>query len=356
MEFTVSSTRRSLRIVFAVIGLLSPVATLAETQSAFPKTRDPWLWPFDQRSIWNMPIGSQAKYVPANLKPAYCVGVDTERHIRLKATDPERTVRAPLAWDKRWPGGEELMTMPVPDSLVIPDAAPPSTPNACTSFLLPDGKTVIAFAPTCRVVPGTQLVGNPAKPQDLYGLGYRGAHWGSGLSVLGGSIRLGELVGPQPIRHAIKINLPAQKYCYYSSLVPGHRWPATKADSYAAEKYKGKDPRLVLGALLAIRPELTPEKLRLTSVPAKKLFFALQNYGAYVTDDSGWDAYDLCVELGVPEEVEKAHRVKMVGTSGTFFDEFNRIVQALHIVDNNAPGQVGGGGEPRQPLAPRLTR
>jgi hypothetical protein len=30
--------------------------------------RDPLRWPFSQESIWNTPIGSRAKYVPADLE------------------------------------------------------------------------------------------------------------------------------------------------------------------------------------------------------------------------------------------------------------------------------------------------
>ena len=39
----------------------------ATTQAAVVVTRDPLKWPFAQNSIWNMPIGSGAQYVPANL-------------------------------------------------------------------------------------------------------------------------------------------------------------------------------------------------------------------------------------------------------------------------------------------------
>jgi hypothetical protein len=41
--------------------------------------------------------------------------------------------------------------------------------------------------------------------------------------------------------------------------------------------------------------------------------------------------------------------------SGTWRDEVNRLVIALHVVDNNGRQSIGGGGEPRQPLAPPFT-
>ena len=39
-----------------------------KADAGFPGQRDPWLWPFASNSIWNMPIGSEARYVPAGLK------------------------------------------------------------------------------------------------------------------------------------------------------------------------------------------------------------------------------------------------------------------------------------------------
>ncbi len=33
----------------------------------FPATRDPLGWPFAQDSIWNMPVGSNAQYLPADI-------------------------------------------------------------------------------------------------------------------------------------------------------------------------------------------------------------------------------------------------------------------------------------------------
>jgi hypothetical protein len=34
--------------------------------------------------------------------------------------------------------------------------------------------------------------------------------------------------------------------------------------------------------------------------------------------------------------------------------DMQRIVKALHVVDNNAPGSIGGGGALRQALAPPI--
>ncbi|MFD2270369.1 hypothetical protein ACFS07_02445 [Undibacterium arcticum] len=34
--------------------------------------------------------------------------------------------------------------------------------------------------------------------------------------------------------------------------------------------------------------------------------------------------------------------------------DMQRLVQALYVVNNNSPTSIGGGGTPRQPLAPPL--
>jgi len=316
-------------------------------------SRDPWLWPFSRDSIWNLPIGSKAEYIPAGLTPSKYVGVDREQFIRLKSSDPMRQIFAPSGWNQRWPGDrtKPLGTMPVPDDLIIPDAHPPETPNACTAFLAPDGRTIYQLEPTCRLEKGGPIVGYPRESQDLIGPGIYGTHWGSGLSTIGGSIRLGELTSPEPIHHAIKINIWGQRL-NYSEIGKGFRWPADRSDNGASKSYQGKNPRLVMGSQLALKPDLTPSAIGIKSLVGKKLFAALQDYGAYVSDDSGWDDYDLCMEAGVEEEVRRQTSLSVSGSSGEYFEDMMRLVMHLSIVDNNTPTTIGGGGVRRRPLAP----
>jgi hypothetical protein len=335
-----------MRFASAAMGLIAFVTVSS--------ARDPWLWPFSSDSIWNTPIGSEAVYVPADLPPSHFIGCDLEWHIRLTTNDPAQPVRSPWTWKKRWPGDDLLGEMPVPDDLIIPDANPPHTPNNCAAFLMPDGRTLKQLEPACRVEPGAHIVGwlHP-EDQDLYGQGIKGSHYGSGLSALGGSIRPGELTGDGPIRHALKLNLWGE-HLYYSADLPGFRWPADRSDAEAAKLYKGQNPKLVMGTLLAIPPDVTPDALALKTEVGLKIFHALQDYGAYVADDSGWDATDLCVERSVPGEVLARYGYTLTGEHGPFVDEMHRMIQNLAIVDNNEPGRIGGGGVPRQERAPEL--
>jgi hypothetical protein len=243
--------------------------------------------------------------------------------------------------------------MPVPDDLFIPDALPPSTPNECSAFLSSDGHTLIQLEPTCRIDAKGPIVGYPRTGEDLYGMGILGTHWGSGLSALGGSIRSGELTDTVPIHHALKLNLWG-KWLAYEGKTPGYRWPADRADGYAKTGYQGHNPNLVMGSLLALPPDLTTKALGITTKVGEKLFHALQDYGAYVSDDSGWDAIDLCAEQGVADQVDARYAEKLSGNTGAFYEDEVRLFRALKVVSNNNPGSVGGGGAPRRSLAPPL--
>jgi hypothetical protein len=337
--------------------------------------RNPWLWPFSSDSIWNMPIGSNAEYVPANLPKQGHVAFDQEYFFIIQESDPEYPIYTPGSWTKRCDGtvntqfGE--MTLQFPRDVVLPDATenPYSTPNNVATLLQPDGRTLIQIEPLTRCEKDGPLYGyiytewqrdaEGYVTQDLYGEGIEGTHFGSGLSGLGGSIRLGELTSEEPIRHALKLNLWGKQYLYYGEDVPGFRWPANRHDTGAEDKdsfngYGGTNPSLVMGSLLAIPPTTTPGMLGLKTDVGYKLFYALQDYGAYVVDNSAWDAVGLVGEVGVEKEVQDFYGYSLTGDSGDFYSDINAIMQVLQIVDNNSPETVGGGGEPRQELAPAL--
>lgn len=145
-----------------------------------------------------------------------------------------------------------------------------------------------------------------------------------------------------------------EDYLYYSQEIPGYRWPADRADRYAPEYYHGSNPAFVQGSLLAIPPDITETSLNLQTLPARKLFHALQDYGAYVVDDAGWDAFYFAVETGVPEEFSTVYHYQFECDTGNFYEDVMKLFQALCIIDNNGPNSIGGGGTPRQPLAPPI--
>ncbi len=324
-------------------------------EAPLAETRDPWLWPFAATSPWNMPIGSGAQYAPANLGNGIYSTVDVDLLYRVPAGAPVRNVYAPGAWGPgRCTGTNPQGTLAIPDNLIVPDATSTSTPNNASAFLMADGRTLIQLNPLARCTAGGNVYGWRSPNVDIYGEGLPGGHGGSGLSSIGGTIRLGELTGTAPIRHALKANLWGKKYLHYSasSPTPGYRWPALRADSYASTNYGGTNPQLVMGSLLAIPPSVTEASLGLKTPAARKLFAALRDYGAYVVDDTAWDVHALSVQEGVTEEFRAFYGYDFVATSGDFFNDFNTLFRALHVVTNSGPGSVGGGGTPRAPLAP----
>ncbi|MEM9456548.1 MAG: hypothetical protein AAGF11_20390 [Myxococcota bacterium] len=345
---------------------------------ANPEHRDPWLWPFSADSIWNHPIGANAVFVPANLEAAGHVGIDTQHLLVLDADDPEREALDSPTWGPgRCSGTEQVgIRLPLPDDWIVPDAGNSpygNTPNSNFALLLPDGDTVFESSKISRCEHGgpfylpewIRYPDNQRRPS-LHGNGLddAGGQGASGMSALGGTIRLGELTGDRPLRHAIKLNPYADKYCHYSDEVQGFRWPARSADHYASDpgRYapelfgRQSDPRLVMGTLLAIPPHVELDTLGLETEVGRRLFAVMQDYGAYFTEDAAWDAWDLIAERGVEQEVEAryGHGLSGRGDATPYARDLNRIVPLLAIVDNTGASTIGGGGTPRAPLAPPL--
>jgi len=332
-------------------------------------TRDPWQWPFARNSIWNTPRGANARLIPAGLPQVYdqttvYIGLDLERHIQVPADAPLRPIYPGAGWPILWPGDDSFekpstptwADLPLPDDFRKADNVPGYTPNSCTTFLMPDGRTLRQMQPTVRLwdddYPDRRIVGWPAAPVDLYGLGTTGSHFGSGLSTLGGSLRVGELSSPDPIPHALKLNIWARHLHYGPS--GGFRWPADRADDYASpQTYTGSNPALQMGSLLVIPAQITAESLNITSAPGLKFFEALRDYGCYIADDSAWNGYDFCAEDGIVAEVA-AMGYALGGRDGQLNEELRRMIAALHIVDDNAPQSTGGAGPRMAPPAPRL--
>jgi len=143
--------------------------------------------------------------------------------------------------------------------------------------------------------------------QNIQGNGLDGGGQGaSGMSALGGTIRLGEFKSELPIRHALKINPWPEKYCYYSETIRGFVWPAIRLD----------------------------------------------NYAKYFTEDAAWDTWDIIVERDVEIEFHNTFGFSM--NSNQWKSELNKLMKSLSIIRNNTIETIGGGGEPMQSLAPNF--
>ena len=350
------TTKRRWFLALLIFILTISASSVGVTQT----TRDKWLQPFASTSIWNMPIGANAVYVPAGLQNAQSTGVDINLLYKVSANSPERPIYDPASWERRASGSavadpNRRKTMPIPDNLIVPDALPPDTPNNASAFLLPDGKTLVQINPLARTRIGGPVYGWVTPDISIYGDGILGGHGGSGLSSIGGTIRLNELTGIAPIRHALQLQVWAKKYLSYNNdATRGYRWPAVTADDYASSSYLGTNPALEMGALLALPPSVTAASLTLQTNIGRKLFKALQDYGGYIVDDTNWDAHAISVEAGVEAEVAVTGYTFEQG-SGALHDDLNELFRALAVVNNNSAATIGGGGTPRQPLAPPIS-
>jgi hypothetical protein len=334
------------------------------------QTRDPYKQPFAATSPWNTPIGDQAVYVPAGLGDVNGIHVD-EDYIVLTPDAPITPILlsnagwGPNEKDRCIASGGLLQQVPLPKHFVIsPENWDGRTPNAGLAVLLEDGVTIIQNQPFARCFPGepghTNYTFNT--PVNLFEDGLYGAHGGSHLSAIGGAIRLGELVPGGEINHALKINVFGEKYLSYNQVHKGFRWPATTADGYANGNYKGIVDECRMGSLLALPADLDLESLGLQTEPAKILARTFQLYGAYIVDDTAWDVYALITEFSPDGRVKDEFQnvwgfpFNSHNMNHPWVQDMDAIIKSLHVVDNNSPQSVGGGGNPIGPLAPEFGR
>ncbi|MHB8490033.1 MAG: carboxypeptidase regulatory-like domain-containing protein [Candidatus Dormibacteria bacterium] len=339
--------------------------------------RDAFLQPFTSTSIWNMPIGSDAQYEPANLIPASLLTLTSDQHIIVMTpsappTDLHKYTAGPIGnqGQRRDTSGALLTTVPIPADFEVlsTDQNDPLTAVAA------DGHTLIQGEPFARCTaggPGTVDFLDKVN-SDLGSDGLVGWDGGSHLSSLGGAIRLGELVPGGAIDHALQIDVDAPNL-YFGSTTACHRWPATKCDTNAATTYTGTNQQLTMGSLLALPPTLDLNTLGLDT-PGMILAKAFQDYGAYIGNDANRSVNNIVTELSPsgsvaevydgngavvnPGEFQTAWGVPFdtVGANGT--DAWSRDIETifahLEIVTNNTSTSIGGGGTPIVPLAPPL--
>lgn len=291
------------------------------------------MWPFRWDSPWNLPLSTARSTVPAQL---IADGADLDlENISVDPAFPVRTLDA----DGR--------TYSVHSD---PELAADGSWNNCATFLTTErsGRTIVQGQPL-RLSPG----GDPSVDYDfgestLDGDGIRGCHGGSHLSGIGGSIRVGELTSPYPIRHALKINLPCPTGC--SQADGGFRWPATTSDTGYDDPansnfYGGSNPEVRMGSLLVLPPEVD-----LAGLPpdAQKIGRAMRDYGVYVVDTSTTlDRVQWGIQRGAEQEFPNHESPALLD-----------LVEKLHVVTNNGPATPGGGplGSPRMAdCAPAFT-
>ncbi|NJK85632.1 MAG: PKD domain-containing protein [Bacteroidales bacterium] len=341
--------------------------------------RDPYRWPFDKFSIWNMPIHNSAEYVPSAIQEAGIFEVDEDVIITFP-NEPVMNVETNYA---EWGGGDRcpdegpvLSKGPIPSWFIYDQNVwIGRTPNAGAAILKPTGEII-------QTQPFAKCNENYATSRYMLGIGkcqlkgecIEGAHGGSGMSSIGGAIRVGEFSKGE-INHVLKINLWGKENIYGGGT--GHRWPATHADGgYNVpghfNQYAGTNPEVVMGSLLAIHKDvnlhsLDSNALGLETVPGLIIARTLQKYGAYLVDNTGQDAYAIITEHGpmgtVTDEFKDLYGYTMnkIGDlkQWAWGRDIDRIFKNLYVVVNNDPDNIGGGPTQSEdrlaPFAPDFT-
>lgn len=357
-----------------------------QSPSTVASCRDRFLWPFSNTSIWNTAIGDQAIYLPANLYdnstsrhgPPMTIHNDQEWLILTDANDPI------VEWKDQggFPGscsstGPTKSTIPMPYNFTTDCVAN----NNGAGVLLPDNVTLTQLQPLYRGTPNSPIFAwyQRGCPQpfpwnvSILSDGNLGAHGGSGLSSFGGSIRSGELLpDAPPIAHAIKLELWSTAYYFYNyssgNYSSCYTWPAIGCDSYynvPGVGYNGTLPYLHPGSLLAIPPAIANStRQMLTTIPGQKLLDVLVDFGGYIVDDTGSEigGAAICMEHIVNDEIKNTYGYSIAiedpltkdGPGSALFWDIVIIFQNLHVVVNNGPNSIGGGGVPRRPAPPPI--
>jgi hypothetical protein len=324
-------------------------------------TRDAFEWPFSKNSIWNIPIGSAAIYVDARLGTLGACNVNNDLVYRETPTDPAVQVVRPdgIAGVDGKGGTGEFVHLP-------PSFTYKPGPSNGASFFDVDGHTLKEFSAFARADARTNPTGWDFGKNDLTGLGANGGYGGSQLSVIGGTLRQGELTSPAPIHHALKVGFDWVKL---SAAWPGKfRWPAKTADGNGSNTYSGPVVALSMGSLVALRPDVDLTAIAWRSPLGRKIAEALRDYGAYVVQSTanGWQwpnggyTMSISAENGVIAEVKTAFGIDWASAWGGGGDawtaDMSEIYARLVVVDNNTEQSPGGGGVPRRSLAPDFRR
>ncbi len=316
--------------------------------------RDPLLWPFSSTSIWNLPLHQDAinYLIPANINPVPSAGISADENLLfLNAFAPLQEVMKNGFGLEVCTDQGTLTDIQVPiDRAFSTDTSESNSPARKSSFLLPDQASIVQLSNTYICEPGGMVYANEIGPNgNVIGNGLLGGYVSSGMSNLGGTIRLGELDEPDDvIPHALKISLHASNIFYSESdSTPGYRWPAQKEDANASSLFGGANDELELGALLALQPDF--DLSQLSTAPAKIIARAFKEYGGYLVNYTLEEKYSIATEWSpngrVKEEFQNVWGFSLDSATADapWVQDIEAIFSNLHVVSLNRIDSIGGG-------------
>ena len=336
-----------------------------------PRIEDRYARPFHPESIWNRPIGEGARYVAANLERGRIltgVTLDEDMIVLAPSAPEKRLTRTGWSNESRCrTNGEDLypgLRVPIPDNYETTFHG--VTPNMSGAILLADGESLLQNQPlhVCQAgEPAGSAFQYPTVKLDSREESRWGAHGGSALSSIGGTLRCGEMTRKDPyIGHAMKINVFAKKYLLQCSLgKPYDDSLIYRADGYACGNeplaYGGSNPAVRMGSLLALKPDFDLKSLN--TEPGRILAKAFIEYGAYIVDDTARDVYAIPTAHEVVQQTDGSFEVcnfaeqferewgfKFDQRQGSFAADFFKIIKDLHSITNNIKNPESTYGEP----------
>lgn len=338
--------------------------------------RDPLKRPYASNSIWNMPIGADAAYTPANLHADFVSSANLQHDNDIIILTPDAPIQSVIEATESWGSnvaegrciadGSWLFNAPLPTEFSL-------RWECCTSdsaaILAENSRNIYQTSPFahCNATSPWTSLNNWEITDTLDGAGIHGRS-NTGLSNLGGTIRLGELLNTTgPIEHALKVAVWGAVDFYPGS--NAYRWPARWG--YWDNDFNGTVPELQPGALLALLPSFDVEA-SLSTQPGRKIAQALKDYGAYVNANSWSPSIRIFLEngpFGAVSDEFAAHYGFPFDTQWNPTDPWQEDIQtifaSLNVVTNwdesayttvaaSNGAQGVGGGSPRVPWAAPL--
>eukprot|EP01084_Bolivina_argentea_P149089 260524_1 len=357
--------------------LLLLIQVCMVTISLSADCRDRNKWPFAPSSIWNMPIGSNAEFIEANIfngSNQHPYPNDFYGDVNFYYTVDESSPLFPWYNQGHWGSpcdsdsyckvtGNLLGHIRFPKNTTITNFCN----NNAAAILQPDNVTLLQMQPIYHcsndgpILAFDWCIHNNVS---ILGNGTYGCHGSSHLSSIGGSIRLGELITNKSdyttMKHSLQLEFFAHEYYYGGYKYPCYQWPALGCDNYHHDNssklvYGGMDEYFRPGTLLAIPNNNDNINIlkNLKTEPGKKIMWSFMNYGGYLGDDTAANRGTFGIENGVNQEFQNEYGQPFNAKPGsTFYDDLLKIFQALKIVKNSNENNIGGGGKPMQPLAP----
>jgi hypothetical protein len=263
-----------------------------------------------QGSYWVKPLkkGLKTQHLGMTAQRTY---PDVNYTVFVNDRMPKVQVCAPASWSERVSGCKPTkLYVPLPTDFTIPNVTKIDRPNNPLTVYNPQTGQIWNFNAAVRPYPGGML----------YAYAYDVSHGGSFTS--GGQLTTDDL--NQGVSHALAVCLWGKRWL--SAENGGFIYPARKADGAYKWSYQGTNPNVKMGSLLMIPPTVTAQQLGLTSDVGRKLLKGMQQYGAYIIDDSGWDSYSF--------EITPAARPQMDAAK----PDLLKLLTAMHVV---LPNQLG---------------